>query len=65
MRQQINLDHSDVLAAVQNYVEQSFSEHKDKDVRVRLYVDDWSRVVAIATVEEFDKEEDGGGNSHS
>ena len=60
MRQQINLDHSDILSAVEEYVANRFPEHADKDVRSKLYLDGWNRVVAVVTVEEFDDTTDNG-----
>lgn len=57
MRQQINLDHSDILAAVEEYVANRFPEHAEKDVRSKLFLDGWNRVVAIVTVEYWDNEQ--------
>jgi hypothetical protein len=53
MKQQINLDHTDILAAIEQYIAAKFPEFAEKDVRCKLYLDAWNRVVSVATVEDF------------
>jgi hypothetical protein len=57
MKQQINLDHSDILSAVEQYVASRFPEFAEKDVRCKLYLDGWNRVIAVATVEDVPKDD--------